>query len=84
MVLFLCVEDELVTVRLPSKQTHARGKCLCTCACRIHDYIFVTQEGQERLGERSLLTVQTMLWWKKKMVKLLGFITCSLSHFLNV
>ena len=49
MVLF-CVGDELV----PSKHTRGRGKCLCTCVC---SYIFVTQEGQERLGERPLFIV---------------------------
>ena len=59
---FLCAEDELVTVLLPSKQTHARSKCLCTCrVCGVRDYIFVTQEGQKRLSERLTLKVWMVL-----------------------
>ena len=30
------------------------------------EYVIVTQEGQERLGERPLLIVQMMLRWQKK------------------
>ena len=58
---FLCAEDELVTVQLPSKQTCARSKCLCTRLCGVGDYIFVTQEGQEGLSGRPPLIVLIML-----------------------
>ena len=61
-------------VQLPSK---AKGEgFLSMHVCRICDYIFVTQEGQKRLGKTPPLIAQTMLLRQKKMVKLSYFVKC--------